>query len=154
EYPALFPGTNFPSGAHSNRDVAAFLNAIHDNVISRAFLNIYYSLEFFMSHLIFIGALVLYAIALKHPERFVDAPAMRRIALVLIMLFLTAASNYFVIALCQIARIRYQLAGDMPLHLLLIIGVLVSAPECMRRVVSSSSMKRLRQLGLKPLLQK
>jgi hypothetical protein len=136
KFPSLYPGKGLPDGVNSNQCVAAALGAIHDNPISQVFLSNFYRCEPWFSHLTFVFTVFLFAQAPLYAERFNHLVRVRRVALTLAMLFLTAAANALLVALCQVAKLRYQLAGDMPLHLMFLIAVFGSAPLLVPKILT------------------
>lgn len=120
----LFPGKGRPDVSKCNRAAAALLDALHNNLIAQLLLNSYYAFEFFISHLIFLIALLLYARGHKSNNDAAKVEPANRMAVVLMVLFLTAASLYGGCAVFQLTRLRYVLSGELELHLLFIIALL------------------------------
>jgi hypothetical protein len=124
---ALYPGRGIPNASQGDREVAKALGVIYYNPLFRWCFDRYYTIQFLLSHLIFLAAIGCFTYATVDPSRFRNPAIVLRISMVLMMLFLTTAANYAVPALCHIAKIRYALAGDMTLHLMLLIVFLVLA---------------------------
>lgn len=121
-YPELYGGKPGASGRNSNLDVAKLLGFLHDNILITPLLTCYYACQFLLSHLLFFSAVFLFFLLRKNTWKFPRPESTRLVALSMIMMFLTAAANYLIFASCHVSKLRYQLAGDMLLHLLLLLG--------------------------------
>lgn len=111
-----------PDPTLSNLSVAKALASIYNNDCIKWVLKLYYDSEFWLTHLIFVVALASFILANKvsYPE----GAILRRTAIVVIMLFSTAACQYFASASCAVSRLRYSLgSGELELHLLLLMAV-------------------------------
>jgi hypothetical protein len=119
----LYPGRSRPDANLSNRDWAKALGGFCGRSAMQSFLGFYYANQLAISHLIFAGALVTFIRARLNSSKTPSLTEAEKVAIVLIMLFLTTAFNYAVVGLCEVARFRYGLIGDLELHLLLLIAL-------------------------------
>jgi hypothetical protein len=140
-YSDLYPDIGLPSGKDSNRIVARILGAMHENFVVQVILNCYYACELFVSHLMFIAACVVGVSTVLSPAKFAQPQQTRRICIVIAMLFLTAAANAFFVALCNIAKLRYQITGEMELHLAFLVTSFACARPCIEMLKSVSFRK-------------
>jgi hypothetical protein len=118
----FYPGRGRPSAEGSNKWAAELLAALHTNPALQWLLVQYYAWQFLLSHAICITALLCYGwLGLTRPNQ-ANWKRLRQTAVVVAMLFLTVASNYMAVALLQVARMRYAIAGgDLELHLMFLI---------------------------------
>jgi hypothetical protein len=114
----LFPRTGIPNPRPNNEAIAQEIGAIVMNPILRSIFNCYFVSELLLTHLLFLAAVIGLIVAFKRQSQYLV-----NLNVVLIMLFLTASFNYLVVALMQVARWRYALAGDPELHLMSIIAL-------------------------------
>ncbi|PWU03699.1 MAG: hypothetical protein C5B53_00145 [Candidatus Melainabacteria bacterium] len=132
KYFDLYPHIGgLPSGKDSNLFVARALGALHENPVVQMMLNCYYACELYLSHFIFVGACIIGILVSRNPTKFADPERIYRIAVVLVMLFLTAAANSFFVATCNIAKLRYQIAGELELHLAFLVTLFVLVRLCL-----------------------
>jgi hypothetical protein len=135
KYPELFMGKDFASGADSNLFVAQALGLFSKNPLSQIVLKAYFYCEFWLSHVTFLAALLfLWKSYRSSSQCDPDLFALRRQAFTLVMLFLTAAVSYFLIATCQIARMRYLLIGEMELHLMFVLSLVIAGHVFRHRI--------------------
>ena len=118
----LYPGRTAPDLSQHNRLVGAALGELCNDRLVKGVLDIYYDNQLWMSHLIFIGSLCLFLIAKLNRKYFPDSGYVQGIAVVSMMLFLTAWAYYSTVALIQVAHRRYVIAGgELELHLMFLI---------------------------------
>ncbi|PWU03698.1 MAG: hypothetical protein C5B53_00140 [Candidatus Melainabacteria bacterium] len=116
----LNPVTGIPSGLHSNATVAKAFRGLYYNPVVAQFREWYFANELVISHLIFLGALALliYRYSLKN---------VRDCAIVLVVLFLSSDLTDVAVSMCQVAKARYALCGEIELHLAFLISVFAIA---------------------------
>ena len=138
----LYPIFGLPNAKRSDKVIAKALAAFQRSAPIQSLLNFYYRCQFYWAHVIFLGAVVCCLSMRIRGNQSEVARKVMRVMIVVIMLFLTAASNYFVVSLTQVARLRYALAGgDLELHLMFVI-------------VLCSGICWLRKCGFAPALDK
>ncbi len=116
---ALYPHRGTPGYSVGDAKVALSLAVIPNNYLVQQFLTCYFKVEFLLSHLIFLGALI----CLIWNKMFAPlSKTIKQLSLVIMMLFLTTFCLYFIPSLCQIAKMRYAIAGDLELHLLFLLA--------------------------------
>jgi hypothetical protein len=122
---SLYPRTGVPNSTLSNKSVARILGYFVDSPIIKGLLAWYYANQLWLSHFIGLLALIGYVLARAKQPHSVKCDAICRIAVTVMMLFLTTASNYLAVSLCQVARLRYAISGgDIELHLMFLIALL------------------------------
>jgi hypothetical protein len=124
KYPELYNGRLYPDGANSNIYVAKLLGVLHDNPLTTLLLTCYYASQFCLAHLMFLGAIVVLVLLRKHKFPFAHSESTAKVAAVVAIMFLTVATQFLLISSVHISKLRYQLAGDMLLHLMLVLTII------------------------------
>lgn len=120
----LYPRCGRPLATASNKSLAHGLGNFLYNQSIQAALRLYYANQFWLPHLIFLGALVSFVWATANRRQIGQRTNIDQIAVVLVMLFVTTAFDYATVSLCQVARLRYAIAGgDIELHLMFLIAL-------------------------------
>jgi hypothetical protein len=127
EYPELFMGKAYGDGSGSVVYVAKALGAVVNNRLWQSILELYYRCEFWLCHLIALGAWVLWLQAPRYSKWFPSSMRLRWVAMTLLVLFVCAASINLCIASCQITRLRYQLASEMEVHLMFFLTIVTAS---------------------------
>lgn len=122
----LYPHMGWPNVLSSNRGVHAVFMAVYNNLLVEQLRNFCFSFQLVLTHLIVLGAAICYLCARTRRWQFLDQATVGKVTVVLAMLFFTTVSNYVVVSMCQVAKMRYALVGEMELHLVLCIAILVA----------------------------
>ena len=112
----FFRRLGMPNGKSSNKAISSLFKTIYDNPIVANFRTWYFASELILSHLIFLAAIACYLFGHAQAN-------LRKLSVVLIMLFLSAALPDLSVAACQVDKSRYALFGEMELHLLFILAL-------------------------------
>lgn len=134
----LYPGSGHPIADESNQEAGAQIGSLILNPCVQVFLKCYYAIQSLIVHLIFLVAVIWLVRNLIRGAKGDRVAEENRIPVVWILLFLTVCLNYAMVALCQVAKMRYALAGDPELHLMVLIAVI----ELSRRIVKRFSQQR------------
>jgi hypothetical protein len=112
--------------ANSDFEIAKEIGALHENPLVKAFLEYYFRLQAFLCHLIFLSAIFGYIVLRRQNLQGGKLQLLCRIAVAEIMLFATVASNYLLVALVQVAKLRFAIPCDIELHLMSLIALLAA----------------------------
>lgn len=141
------PVTGYPSHSRLNlfacNPVAVcILFLLAEFSLSQMAGELFTSLQFFLSHLIFIASLIGFALTLHLKSRFYQSRQAKEICLVTVVMFLTAAIDFMVVSACDLPRYRYVVAGDMLVHIVVLTATLLVT----RRLIGSRPLVFLERL--------